>query len=91
MGLKIDGSMVAFYEVDITVGALMALTGDDKRMIEVNGERMRVKDAYGAHGDEVIEKWGFCGSPNYLYGFRFSDEEDIDGDPSMIWVRTRGK
>lgn len=68
-GIEVDG------EVQITVDAMLELTNDDKTMIELDGEVMRIKDAYNLHGGKVIDLFGMF--------------ERFDENEPRIWIATK--
>ena len=52
--MKIKDQHLWDGECEITVGALLALTDDDKRRVKIDGKPMRVKDAYRSHAEHVV-------------------------------------
>ena len=88
MGMKIKDQHLWDGECEITVGALLALTDDDKRRVKIDGKPMRVKDAYRSHAEHVVSDWGFFGHCDMTGAFH-SPKSDDGGEPCLVWIDTK--
>lgn len=88
MGMKIKDQHLWDGECEITVGALLALTDDDKRRVKIDGRPMRVKDAYRSHAEHVVSDWGFFGHCDMTGAFH-SPKSDDGGEPCLVWIDTK--
>ena len=70
------------------LGALLALTDDDKRRVKIDGKPMRVKDAYRSHAEHVVSDWGFFGHCDMTGAFH-SPKSDDGGEPCLVWIDTK--
>lgn len=59
--MKVKDSHLYGGDLEITVGALLALTHEDKEEVVIDGDGMRVKDAYHRHDCLTVEEWGLEG------------------------------
>ena len=83
--MKIKDQHLWDGECEITVGALLALTDDDKRRVKIDGKPMRVKDAYRSHAEHVVSDWGFFGHCDMTGAFH-SPKSDDGGEPCLVWI-----
>lgn len=88
MGMKIKDQHLWDGECEITVGALLALTDDDKRRVKIDGKPMRVKDAYRSHAEHVVSDWGFFGHCD-MTGTFHPPKSDDGGEPCLVWIDTK--